>query len=81
MSAVSQVVILNNVLDAHELLFCRRYLFQEGIVVPMCLVAATGNLVVIVSMLRNQYSDDLVGDQVFPICAGDGRAVGQHDLC
>lgn len=78
--AIPEVVVLDDVLDAYELLFRRRYLFQEGVVITVYLIAAAGDLVVVVAVLRDQGGDNLVGDQVFPVCAGDWRAIAEHDL-
>ena len=78
--AISQVVVLNDVLDAHELLFRGGDLLQQCVVVAVCLVAAAGDLVVVVAMLGYQNGNNLIRDQVFPVCASNWRAVSEHNL-
>ena len=80
MSAVSQIIVLDDILYAHKLFFCRRYIFKEGVVVAVCLAAATSNLVVVVAMLGDQDSHNLVGNQVFPVCASNWRAITKHNF-
>lgn len=77
--AISEIVVLDDILDVHELFFGRGYLFQKCVVVAVCLAAATGDPVVVVAMLRDQDSNYLVSNQVFPVCAG-GRSIAEHNL-
>lgn len=44
----------------------------------MGLAAAAGDLVVEVGMIGDEHSDDLVCDQILPICAGNVVAVAKH---
>jgi hypothetical protein len=76
--AVSEVVLLDDVLDMHKLLFGRRYVFQDGVVVAVGLAAAARYLVVEVTVLRDEDGDDLVGDQILPIGTCHGGAIAQH---
>ena len=79
MCAIPEVVILNNILDAHKLLLLRRYLLQKCVVVAVDLIAAAGNFVMVVAVLRYEDSNDLVSDEVLPICASHGAAVAEHN--
>jgi hypothetical protein len=47
----------------------------------MCLAATALDLIVVVAVPRYQVDDYLVGDKVFPVCAGFWAAVVQHHLC
>lgn len=78
MCAIPEIVVLNDILDSYELLFLRRNLLQQCIVVAVDLVAAAGDLVMVVAMLGDEDGYDLVGDKVFPICASDGATVAEH---
>jgi hypothetical protein len=68
--AVPLVIILNDVLDAHETLFARLDFLHEVVEVAVELVAATVDLVVVVTVRGYEFGDDLVCDNVFPVGAG-----------
>ena len=69
MGAVSLVIVLNNVLDAHKSLFARLDLLHEVVEIAVDLAATTVDLVVVVTVCRYQFGDDLVCDDVFPVSA------------
>jgi hypothetical protein len=76
--AVAHVVVFDNVLDANEALLARHDVSGQVLEVAMCLVATGDELVVIVAVLGDEVDDDLVGNHVLPVCAGEGRAAVEH---
>lgn len=76
--AVPEVVVLDDVLDLYKLLFGRRYVFQDGVVVAVGLAAAARYFVVEVSVLRDEDGNDLIGDQILPISTCHGVTIAQH---
>jgi hypothetical protein len=80
MTAVPQIVILNDLFYTHEAFFARLDLLQQFSEVAMCLAATAFDLIVVVAVPRYQVDDYLVGDKVFPVCAGYRAAVVQHHL-
>jgi hypothetical protein len=79
-AAISQVVVLDNVLDAHKSFLGGFDLFEQFSEVAVCLAAAALDLIVVVAVTGYKVDDDLKGDKIFPVCAGDGAAVVQHHL-
>lgn len=79
-AAVAQIVVLDDLLDAHKPLVARLDLLEQFSEVAMCLTATALNLVVIVAVSRDEVDNDLVGHEVLPVCAGNGAAVVEHHL-
>lgn len=81
MATISQVVILDDVFDAHKSLFARPDLLDKLAEITVGLTSASLNLVDIVHVPGYQVNDNLIGDEIFPICTGCRRPVGEHGLC
>lgn len=77
-AAIPQVVVLDNLFDAHKALFVCFDLLQQFSKVAMRLVATAFDLVVVVAVSWYKIDDYLVGNEIFPVCASDGAAVVQH---
>ena len=77
--AIPLVVILNDVLYAHESLFVRLQVLDEVAELAVCSTPAAIDLVVIVTMCGYNVGNKLVCDHVFPVCAG-GYAAIEHSL-
>jgi hypothetical protein len=80
MGAIPLVVILDDVLDALELLFARSDVFCEVVEVAIRLASVAINLVGEVMVSGYEIADDLVCHDVLPVGAGH-LTVPQQDLC
>jgi hypothetical protein len=80
MAAIPQVVVLDDFLDAHKAFLGRLDFFNQLPKIAVCLAPAAGNLVVVVAVSWDELDDDLVGDEIFPVSAGYGAAVAEHQL-
>jgi hypothetical protein len=78
--AVAQIVVFYDVFDANKLLLARSDFPGQFVEVSVCLAAADGELVMVVAVTGDEIDDDLVGDHVLPVCAGQGGAVFEHHL-
>lgn len=81
LGAVSLVVVLDDVSDAHKPLLARPDVLQQGGEVAVHLRAAALQLVMVVGVRGDQGGDDFVGDQIVPVDACYGGAVGEANLC
>jgi hypothetical protein len=81
MATVSEIVVLDYLLDAHEALLARLDLLDQFLEVTMHLVAGAIDLFVVVGVPRYQVDGDLEGNEVLPVCACYGPAAGEHHLC
>lgn len=79
-AAIPQVVVFDNLLDAHKTLFARLDLLDQLPKVAVRLAATALDLVNVVAVSWYELDDDLVGDKVFPVCAGFGAPVVEHEL-
>lgn len=77
---VPLVVVLDNVLDADEAFLTRLDIFDYELEIAVCLIATVFYLLVVIGMSRDQVHQDLIGNEVLPVCAGDRSAVAEHDL-
>lgn len=81
MTAVPQVVILDDVFYAHESLLTRPDVLEKLAEITVGLTSAALNLVEIIWMPGYEVDDNLVGDEILPVGAGCRRPVGEHGLC
>ena len=79
-AAITLVVVLDDVFDANEALFARLYLFQNLPKLAVGLAAAVLDLLVVVLVAWDQVDDNLIRDEVFPVCAGDRRAGAEQEF-
>ena len=81
LGAIPLVVILNDVLDAHESLLVGLDFLQQCVEVPVYLAATALDLLIIVAVPWYQIDDDLGGDEILPECASYRGTSGEHHLC
>jgi hypothetical protein len=79
-AAIPHIVILDDVLDAHIAFLGRLDLLEQLSEVAVCLAAAGVDLVVVVAVPGDEIYNNLKGNEIFPVCAGDGAAVVEHQL-
>jgi hypothetical protein len=80
MATVPQVVILNDVLDAHKSLLIRLDVFHQLSEIAVGLAATALDLIIVVAVPGYEVDEDLVCDEIFPVCASYRAAIVQHQL-
>jgi len=78
--SVPFVVVFYYFLDVHEPLFARLDVPHEVVEVAVCRAPTVVDLVVEVTVGGYDLDDDLIRNQVFPVCTGWYTAV-EHRLC
>ena len=79
-AAIPQIVVFDDLLDAHKTLFARLYLLDQLPKVAVRLAATALDLVNVVAVSWYELDDDLVGNKVLPVCASFGTPIVKHEL-
>lgn len=71
MSAISFVVVLDDIFDTVKALLARPDVLEELVEVAIGLAPAVADLIMVVTMAWDEIYNNLVGHQVFPVCSSD----------